>query len=84
MRASFGRLAQLGEKVVVKHDGDAQQQVAVDAAFLEDAVHGLTVTTQFGCKPCHRALLTLEFFPDGLTNVDHPRLSPSRPHGMIL
>ena len=46
-------LVEFGEEIPMKYQADAQQQVGVDAAFLEDAVHGLAVATQFGCKPSH-------------------------------
>ena len=62
------------EEVVVEDGADAQEQVSVDAAFGEDAVHGLAVATEFGGEPGHRALLTLELMLDGLSDVEHKQL----------
>lgn len=62
---------ELGEEVVVEDGADAQEQVGVDAALVEDAVHGFAVAAEFGGEPGHRALLALEFRFDGLSDVDH-------------
>lgn len=57
-------LAVEGEEVAMEDDTDALQQASVDALPLEDIVHIGAVAVQFACKPCHPALLALEFCPD--------------------
>ena len=70
-RICIKAVAEFLEEVAVKHLTDAQQQAAVYAVLLEDAVHRLAVAAHLGGEPRDRALLALQFLLDCLADVYH-------------
>lgn len=62
---------QFFEEITMKDDADAHEQRSIDAHFVQDTVDGRAVAVQLLGQPAHGAFLTLEFFPDVLSNVHH-------------
>ena len=69
--SAFCFFGQLAYKIVMKDLRYLNQQLYVNAVFVEDAVDATSLTVEFACQPTDGAFLTRKFLSDSFSDFNH-------------